>query len=105
MAEITVFTNATLATLQDGDNPYSLLKNGAFVVSDRRIAWVGPTDDLPMQFFNVSAVDLQGRLVTPGLIDAHTHAIFAGNRASEFEMRLNGADYETIAKASEAISN
>jgi len=103
MAEITVFTNATLATLQDGDNPYSLLKNGAFVVSDRRIAWVGPTDDLPMQFFNVSAVDLQDRLVTPGLIDAHTHAIFAGNRASEFEMRLNGADYETIAKAGGGI--
>ena len=81
-----ILTGARLATMVTGDD-YGLIENGALVLSGDRIAWVGPAPELPAHF-DGPVRDLAGRLVTPGLIDAHTHIVFAGDRAREFEMRV-----------------
>ncbi|MEQ9694811.1 imidazolonepropionase [Shimia sp. SDUM112013] len=101
MTTLTLLTNAVLATMAPSEQPYGLIEAGAMVLSGGRIEWVGPGDALPAGNYNVQ--DLGGRLVTPGLIDAHTHVVFAGNRAAEFEMRLNGASYEDVARAGGGI--
>ncbi|MCB1342064.1 MAG: imidazolonepropionase, partial [Pseudooceanicola sp.] len=90
--------NANLATMADGR--YGLIPDGAIVVEDGRIAWVGSRSDAPDAG---EAVDLGGRLVTPALIDCHTHLVHGGNRAREFELRLQGASYEEIARAGGGI--
>jgi len=94
--------NATVASLL-GDAPYGLLQNAAIAVEGDRIAWVGSMADLPNEMASDAAHDLEGRLVTPGLIDCHTHVVFGGHRAGEFEMRLNGARYEEVARAGGGI--
>ncbi|MEM0907413.1 MAG: imidazolonepropionase [Pseudomonadota bacterium] len=94
--------NASLATLS-GSEPYGLIDDGALVIEGDQIAWVGSADRLPRQYRQDSAYDLGGRLVTPALIDCHTHVVAGGNRAREFEMRLNGASYEEIARAGGGI--
>jgi imidazolonepropionase len=91
--------NARIATLIGG-NPYGLIDNGAVLITDGKIAWVGPMRDAPRAD---QTIDAQGRLLTPGLIDCHTHLVFAGNRAHEFEQRLNGISYSDIAKAGGGI--
>ncbi|MFN7136877.1 MAG: imidazolonepropionase, partial [Thermomonas sp.] len=96
-----LLTHATLATL-DGDAPFGLVEDGALAVADGRIAWVGPLHALPPGDA-LHTENLQGRLLTPGLVDCHTHLVFAGNRANEFDMRLNGASYEQIARAGGGI--
>lgn len=88
-----ILTNAVLA-MEEG-----LIAPGAVVIEGDRIVWAGPMADCPAG----EAVDLGGRLVTPGLIDCHTHLVFAGDRAREFEMRLNGASYEEVARAGGGI--
>lgn len=98
-----ILTNATLATMADGA-PYGLVPKGAIVVTDGMIDWVGPAADLPTGSKDHETTDLEGRLVTPGLIDCHTHLVHAGNRAREFEMGLQGASYEEIARAGGASS-
>ncbi|NJR13476.1 MAG: hypothetical protein HC779_03530, partial [Phyllobacteriaceae bacterium] len=85
--------------------PYGLIRNGAVVMDGPRIAWVGEAAMLPAQFAGAEAIRLDGRLVTPGLVDCHTHVVFAGNRAAEFEQRLNGASYEDIARAGGGIQS
>lgn len=95
-----LLTNATLATMQDG---YGLIEGAAVVTQGETVAYAGPMADLPEQYKTLSAQDLAGRLVTPGLIDCHTHIVFAGDRAAEFEMRLNGASYEDVARAGGGI--
>ncbi|WP_211316859.1 imidazolonepropionase [Pararhodobacter aggregans] len=95
-------TNLTAVTLT-GDAPYGLIDDAAIAIADRRIAWVGKRADLPRDLTSLDAVDMGGRLVTPGLIDCHTHLVHGGNRAVEFEMRLNGASYEEIARAGGGI--
>lgn len=97
-----ILSNATLATMTDGTD-YGLIENGALVVDGTKIAWVGASDDIPVQYQDDSTVNLDGRTVTPGLIDCHTHVVFGGNRAKEFEMRLNGASYEDVARAGGGI--
>ncbi|GHG99721.1 imidazolonepropionase [Pseudodonghicola xiamenensis] len=82
---------------------YGLVEAGCLVVDKGRIAWVGPEADLPVSYAAAPRHDLGGRLVTPGLIDCHTHVVFGGDRAREFEMRLEGADYEEIARAGGGI--
>ncbi|WP_417676425.1 imidazolonepropionase [Roseibium sp.] len=82
---------------------YGLIEHGALVIESGKIAWCGPAADLPPGFSNLPAEDLGGRLVTPGLIDCHTHVVFGGNRAREFEMRLEGASYEEVARAGGGI--
>jgi len=98
-----VLTGARLATMASADTPYGLIEDGAVAVSDGRIVWAGPREKLSADNFPWKHVDLGGRLVTPGLIDCHTHIVFGGNRAMEFEMRLNGASYEEVARAGGGI--
>lgn len=85
------------------DIPYGLVKNAALAVTDGVIDWVGGSQDIPERYQDYSRTDLGGRLVTPALIECHTHIIFGGNRAGEFELRLNGASYEEIARAGGGI--
>jgi len=94
--------NATLATM-DGAPAYGLVEKGAVAIRAGRIAWAGPASELPGEFKLDESLDLEGRLVTPALIDCHTHIVHGGNRAREFEMRLEGASYEEVARAGGGI--
>ncbi|OYU16824.1 MAG: imidazolonepropionase [Rhodobacteraceae bacterium PARR1] len=95
-----LLTGLTAATMRGG---YGLIHDAAIALDDGRIAWVGAMADLPEAYRLLDRHDLGGRLVTPGLIDCHTHIVFAGHRAAEFEMRLQGASYEEIARAGGGI--
>ncbi|MEP6897459.1 MAG: imidazolonepropionase [Rhodanobacter sp.] len=98
--------NATLATFA-GEVPYGLIQRGAIALHHGRIAWIGGMDalpDAPGTLAN-SVESLDGALVTPGLIDCHTHLVFGGDRAHEFDLRLNGASYEEIARAGGGIAS
>jgi imidazolonepropionase len=98
-----LYTECRVATMHSGKPDYGLIENGAVVVRNGRIAWVGDAQGLPAQYSNYSNESLGQRLITPALIDCHTHLVFGGNRASEFKMRLNGASYEEISKAGGGI--
>ncbi|MFK7894042.1 MAG: imidazolonepropionase [Granulosicoccus sp.] len=95
-------TNTTIATM-DGDQPYGLIENGTVVINGKTIAWVGAESELPDEYAGHAPTDLGGRLLTPALIDCHTHIVHAGHRATEFEMRLEGASYEEVARAGGGI--
>ncbi len=92
-----LLTDCRLATMAEGETPYGAIQDGAMLVRDGRIAWVGPRADLPAHDA-VETRRLDGRWVTPGLIDCHTHLVFGGNRSHEFERRLTGVPYEQIAR-------
>lgn len=94
-----VWVNAHLATMVPG-NPYGAIKDGALAVSGKRISWVGKRADLPSEITSRASKvhDTHGRWITPGLVDCHTHLVYAGNRAQEFELRLQGVSYEEIAR-------
>ena len=96
-----IYHNCRIASLSGDD--YGLIDNAALAITGEEISWVGHHDNLPLIYQSWPKVDLQGRLVTPGLIDCHTHLVHAGSRAHEFEMRLNGASYAEIAKAGGGI--
>jgi imidazolonepropionase len=98
-----LLSNAQIATMADGTGGYDLIGRGALVLEDARIVWVGIEADLPEHYHGLPRRDLGGRLVTPGLVDCHTHIVFGGDRAREFEMRLEGASYEEIARAGGGI--
>ncbi|SEK45866.1 imidazolonepropionase [Roseovarius nanhaiticus] len=99
----TLYVDFTAATMVPGGDAYGLIEDAAIVVKDARIAWVGPRADLPSRYDGTAGHSLGGRLVTPGLIDCHTHVVHGGDRAGEFEMRLNGASYEEVARAGGGI--
>ncbi|MEC7964436.1 MAG: imidazolonepropionase [Pseudomonadota bacterium] len=105
MSSKLILRNAKIATINEGAAGYGMIDAGALVLSDGQIEWVGAEQDLPAQYVGAAAEDLAGRLVTPGLIDCHTHVVFGGDRAQEFEMRLNGAGYEEIARAGGGINS
>lgn len=98
-----VLTDAQIARMDVESGGYGLIQQGALVISGDRIVWVGAESDLPGEYANAPRQDLNGRLVTPGLIDCHTHIVFGGDRAREFEMRLEGASYEEISRAGGGI--
>ncbi len=98
-----LWREATLATLSPRHTDLGLVHHGALGVVDGRIAFVGPMSELPAGARAREEIDLDGRLVTPGLIDCHTHIVFGGERSAEFEMRLAGADYQSIARAGGGI--
>ena len=103
----TLWINARLATMTVGDAPYGLMEDAALAVRDGVITWLGPMSDLPPDAIANcrDVLDCGGRLVSPGLIDCHTHLVYAGDRAQEFELRLNGASYEEIAHAGGGIKS
>lgn len=102
-ASAQVLTDLHAATMADNAGPYGLIEDASIVLDGGRIAWVGPRAEMPDSYASVAAISLDGRLVTPGLIDCHTHIVHGGNRAVEFEMRLNGASYQEIARAGGGI--
>ena len=94
--------DAHIATMQREATDYGTIANGAIAISEGDIAWLGPESQLPRQ----SAAEtrsLGGRWITPALIDCHTHVVFGGDRATEFEQRLQGISYESIAAAGGGI--
>ena len=95
---IRVLGNCRIATMETG---YNLIENGVIEISDDVVSWVGSEENYQGDKTNME--NLGGRLVTPGLIDCHTHLVFGGDRAREFEMRLKGASYEEISKAGGGI--
>ena len=97
-----VYRNVRIATMVKGDMPYGMIEQGAIGVKDGRIAYVGPESELPSADADETK-DCGNMLALPGFIDPHTHIVFGGNRAIEFEKRLNGASYEEIARAGGGI--
>jgi imidazolonepropionase len=95
--------NARIATLQGGR--YALIEHGALLCVDGTIRFVGPARAIPRHVAgdDLEVVDAHGALVTPGLIDCHTHLVYAGHRARDFEQRLQGASYADIAQAGGGI--
>ncbi|RVC63571.1 imidazolonepropionase, partial [Mesorhizobium sp. M2A.F.Ca.ET.046.02.1.1] len=90
-----VWRNARLVTMADGAAGLGIVEKGAVVARDGLIVYAGPEADMPAAAGQgAETVDCVGRWITPGLIDCHTHLVYAGNRANEFEMRLAGATYE-----------
>ncbi len=102
---VVLWTNARIATLAaDAAAPYGLVEDGALVVEDGHIAWVGPRADLPARWrTGAHERDAGGALLTPPLVDYHTPLVYGGNRDGEFEARLQGASYEEIARAGGGI--
>lgn len=98
-----IWTGGRIATLAEDRPGTGMIEDGAVGAVRGRIAFVGPVSELPDGWTAGEVVDLRGRLVTPGLIDCHTHLVFAGDRADEFELRLRGETYETIAAAGGGI--
>jgi len=88
--------------MQESDVPYGVIENGALGIADGKIAWVGRESELPSGI-NCRTLSLHDRWLTPALIDCHTHVVFGGNRAEDFEQRLMGVSYEEIAKAGGGI--
>lgn len=104
MAPARLLVDAEVATMAADGTPYGLIRDAAVVLVGERIAWVGPRRALPAEYADLAAESLGRRLVTPAPIDCHTHLVFAGNRAREFELRLRGASYAEIARAGGGIA-
>lgn len=100
-----VLSHCAAATLEQEQVPYGLIQDAAVAIDHGQIAWVGLATELPLHFQRWERFDLEGRLLTPGLIDCHTHLVFGGDRAQEFELRLNGATYEELARAGGGIAS
>ncbi|WP_418885035.1 imidazolonepropionase [Aurantimonas endophytica] len=98
-----LLTELTLATMERSGAPYGLVTNAAVATIDGRIVFAGPAADLPAEWHGKEAEGLGQRLVTPALIDCHTHLVHGGNRAREFELRLAGASYQELAAAGGGI--
>jgi imidazolonepropionase len=100
---VKVWRNAKLATMAEAEGGGAVIEHGAVAARDGRIVFAGPEAELSRELSSAETIDCGGRLVTPGLIDCHTHLVHAGSRANEFEMRLAGASYEEVARAGGGI--
>ena len=100
----TIWINGNLATMTD-ESPYGAIEDGALAAENGLLTWVGPRDDLPGEPETLAreVVDVQRAWITPGLIDCHTHLVYGGERSAEFELRLEGASYEEVARAGGGI--
>lgn len=95
----TLWLHGKLVCMTDS-NQHVIIEDGAMFTENQHIAWIGRYDEIPQHYLNtqINTVDLEGKLVTPGLIDCHTHVVFGGNRANEFSQKLQGVSYETLLK-------
>ena len=103
-----LWNGCRVATMQaEAPQPYGLVEDAALVVDGSRVHWVGPESELPADVRGRCSEthDAQGALITPGLIDCHTHLVYGGDRAMEFELRLDGATYEEIARRGGGIAS
>ena len=99
-----IWINASIATMTDNGEPYGSIEEAVLAVKDGLIAFIGKRNDLPaFDSLTTPMYDARGQWILPGFIDCHTHLVYAGSRANEFEMRLNGADYQQIAAAGGGI--
>jgi len=99
----TIWHNARLATVREDLPDLGAIERGVIASRDGRIAFAGSHSDFPADADAKERTDCEGRWITPGLVDCHTHLVFGGNRAHEFELRLKGASYEEIARAGGGI--
>jgi imidazolonepropionase len=97
-----LLTDARIATMREGDSDYGAIEDGAVAISSGTISWVGAQSDLPKSAA-VETRSLGRRWITPALIDCHTHLVFGGDRAAEYEQRLQGTSYEDIAASGGGI--
>ena len=106
-SDVSVYTHARLATLSSSATGVGIIDDGAVCVRDGRILFAGPFSEVPADVLCAATdvFDCEGRLLTPGLIDCHTHLVYGGDRSGEFEMRLRGASYEEIARAGGGIAS
>lgn len=93
-----VWHHCRLATLSQQRQGIGVVENGLIAAKDGLIVYAGPREDAPLGLGSAQHTDCEGRWITPGLIDCHTHLVYGGNRAEEFELRLAGASYEEIAR-------
>lgn len=100
----TLWTDCDIASFNN-QKPYGFIRQAAIAVEDFKIAWIGPLNEIPQRWSapDVERISARGQLITPGLIDCHTHLVYGGSRAREFEKRLQGVSYEDIAKAGGGI--
>ncbi|MBN8244265.1 imidazolonepropionase [Nitratireductor aquimarinus] len=98
-----VISGIRLASMCEGGAPYGLVEDAGIAIEGDMIVWAGAMSNLPERFSVWERTDFGGRLATPALVDCHTHLVFGGNRAREFEMRLEGASYEEVARAGGGI--
>ena len=98
-----LWINGLIATCEHG---YGLIESAAIAAKNGKITWLGPMKELPGKPGSLAAevIDLERRCLTPGLIDCHTHLVYAGNRANEFQMRMAGKSYEDIQKQAGALN-
>src|SRR5450432_2095299 len=99
-----LLTDAQLATMRSDGGPYGTVSDGVVGVLGGLIAWVGRATDLPRDVTAQRTQSCGGRWLTPGLVDCHTHLVYAGNRAGEFERRLLGATYADISREGGGIN-
>src|SRR5687767_1835883 len=93
-----IWRNARLVTMAAGRENLGVIDQGLIACRDGLIVYAGPAQQAPRDLTAESDTDCLGRLITPGLIDCHTHLVYAGDRSREFEQRLNGVSYEAIAR-------
>jgi imidazolonepropionase len=98
-----IWHNARLATVREDWPGLGVIESGVIAARDGRIAFAGADSDFPADADAAERIDCEGHWITPGLVDCHTHLVFGGDRAHEFELRLRGASYEDIARAGGGI--
>jgi imidazolonepropionase len=98
-----IWHNARLATMRADRPDLGEIERGVIATRDGRILYAGAASDFPGDADSIQWVDCEGRWITPGLVDCHTHLVYGGNRAHEFELRLKGASYEEIARVGGGI--
>lgn len=103
MTDQLLITHAVMACMTGSEGGYGLVRDAALLVEGERIIWAGPMSEIGQTSQVAREINAEGRLVTPALIDCHTHIVHGGNRAREFEMRLEGASYEEVARAGGGI--
>ena len=105
---LSLWTHCQAATMQpQAAQPYGLIADAALVLDGPVLRWIGPRSELPPDLARACGTqhDAGGALITPGLIDCHTHLVYGGDRAAEFEQRLQGASYEEIARQGGGIAS